>query len=584
MVSTLRPRPAAPAANDLERRRWRLYLVAAVIAGFLVVLLARLTYLQVIENGHFRVMATDEHWRQTIIPPRRGDIVDVNGDPLAASVTYQSLYASTSEIKDPAQVAKALAPILGASPTDLQPLLSKQQTAPVLIKAWLTDDAAAKVTKLGFDGLFLQFEPKRVYPQGNLAAQVLGVVGVDNNGLSGLELQFNADLAGKDGKLVAERDTAGDALGIGPRQYTAPINGSTLTLTIDRYVQWVADRELRAAVQKDHAAGGSVVILDPRSGAILAMAGQPTFHTDDPNLYSEANIAMYNIPAVNSTYSPGATFQVITIAAALDTGKVSPQTSFTDTGSFDYFGGTVHNAVARPAGPETMTQTLTESTNVGATWAATRVGAADFYRYARAFGIGQPTDVDLPGEVSGVLHLPADADWFPFDLARNAFGQDLAVTPLQMAVATAAVANGGEMMQPYVVKQVAGPAGNRVYYPTDEGRILHQQTAKNLTTMLVAAVDGNRTGLAGDARVPGYAVAGKSSLPASVNTKATDLDTSSASFVGYAPATDPRFVIVVQLDAPNHQSWSAPVAAPVFGAITRELLDYYEIPPSRPTN
>jgi len=582
MMNTLNRPPARADGNDLDARRWRVYLVAAVITGVSLVLTARLVYLQAIENGHFRTMATDEHWRSTVIPPRRGDIVDSNGIPLATSVTYQSLYASTTQIEDPAHVASVLAPILGERAADLQDTLSKQQLAPVLVKAWLPDDVASKVNQLGIDGLFLQFEPKRVYPQGNLAAQVLGVVGADNNGLSGLELQFNGDIAGKPGGLVADRDTAGDAIALGPREYTAPIDGSTLTLTIDRYVQWVAEHELDAALEKHHAVGGSVVVLDPSSGAVLAMVGRPTFREDDPKLYSAQSVSSFNIPAVNAAYEPGSTFEIISMAAALDTGTVSPQTSFDDTGSLTYFGGTVHDAVSRPPGPETMTQTLLSSSNVGAAWAATHVGAPNFYQYVQAFGIGRSTDIQLPGEVSGILHLPTDPDWYPFDLATNSFGQGVSATPLQMAVAVAAVADGGTLMKPYIVKKVAGPDGTMVYYPTVEGQVMHAETAANLTRMLVAVVDGATMEESPLARVPGYAVAGMAGgaqVPVSGGDSADDTITS---FVGYSPAEAPRFVILVRIDQPKDAALGEAMAAPVFGAIAQQLLNYDQVPPTRP--
>jgi cell division protein FtsI/penicillin-binding protein 2 len=568
--------------NRLETRRWRVYLVAAVIVGFALVLMARLVYLQAIENTHFRSMATEEHWRRSILPPRRGDIVDSNGNPLATSVTYQSLYASTTVIKNPAHVADVLAPLLGESPATLQSLLSKTQLAPVLIKRWLPDDVASKVNELGIDGVFLQLEPKRVYPQGDLAAQVLGVVGVDNNGLSGLELEFNPDIAGKPGELVAERDTAGDAIAFGPHKYTAPINGSTVTLTIDRYVQWVAERELQAAMERNHAKGGSVVVLDPRTGAVLAMAGRPTFHPDDPNLYSTENVARYNIPAVSDAYEPGTTFKIITMAAALDTGTVAPDTSFVDPGYFTYYGGTIRNTIPRPPGPETMTQTLISSSNVGISWVATRVGAPRFYDYARAFGIGRPTGIELPGEAGGLLRMPTAADWFPFDLVTNSYGQGLSATPLQMAVAIAAVANGGKLMKPYVVKKIEGGSGARMYYPTVEGQVIHAETAANLTKMLVAVIDDRTSDESRFARVPGYAVAGTSSITSVPVAGGNPSSEAIASFVGYAPAEDPRFVILVRIDAPRDTPAAENVAAPVFGAIAKQLLNYYQIPPSRP--
>ncbi|MGH2459880.1 MAG: peptidoglycan D,D-transpeptidase FtsI family protein, partial [Chloroflexota bacterium] len=537
MIATLDHAPAASSQNDLETRRWRVYLVAAVIVGVSLVLTARLVELQVLESTHFRAMATDEHWRQSVLPPRRGDIVDANGDPLATSVTYQSLYASTAEISDPARVASTLAPILNVPVGLLATQLAKKQSAPTLIQRWLPDDTANEIDRLHLAGLFLQLEPKRAYPQGNLAAQVLGVVGIDDNGLSGIELAFNGDVAGQPGELIAERDSAGDAIALGARKYTAPVDGSTLTLTIDRYVQWVAERELRAAVDRDHASGGTVVVLDPRTGAVLAVAGLPTFQNDDPDLYSPANVALFNIPAVHQSADPGSIFRLISLAAALDAGAVGPETSFMNSGQLTYFGATIHESSESPAGLETMTHAIADSSSVGTAWAATRVGAPRFYQYAQAFGFGKPTAAGLPGEVAGLLRLPSDADWLPFDLVNNSLGQGISVTPLQMAVAVAAIANGGMLMKPYLVEKVAGQDGSRSYFPTVEGAVIRAQTATNLTRMLVATVDDRSTGEARFARVVGYEVAGIGGIAPSDVTVGAGPSATLATFAGYAPAS-----------------------------------------------
>lgn len=575
-------RPVSVGTNDTDIRRWRILAVASVIVGCMLVLVARLVYIQVVEHSHFQTMATSEHWRRSILPPRRGDIVDVHGNPLAASVDYDSLYASTTEISNPKGVAGKLAPILKEPAANIEAKLAKTQDAPTLIKPWLSDQAATQVRRLAINGLYLQTEPKRVYPQGNLAAQVLGVVGVDNNGLSGLELEFNSQLAGKPGVLVAERDTAGDAIAFGPHQYTAPVNGSKLYLTIDRYVQWVADRELAAAVKQHHASGGSVIVMDPHTGAILAMAGRPTFQHDSPNLYSNKNVAMYDIPAVSAAYEPGSTFKIVTMSAALDTGTVTPTTSYFNPGYFKYYGGVIHNAFWRQPGMESMTQVLIYSSNIGAAWAATHVGATRFYEYAQRFGIGQRTGIDLPGEVAGILRLPTDPGWYPFDLATNAFGQGVSVTPIQLITAAAAVANGGTLMKPYVVSKIEGPSGTRLFYPTFVRQVIRPDTAKKLTKMLVAVVDDNTLGESRFARVPGYAVAGKTGTAQIPVPGGYSNNRTIASFVGFVPAENPRFVILVRVDDPKDTPWGETVAAPVFSAIAKQLLNYYQIPPTRP--
>ncbi|HEX5416865.1 MAG TPA: hypothetical protein VFZ25_14475, partial [Chloroflexota bacterium] len=260
--SSLAGNRAGSRPSDLARRsnertgslgaadtRPRLYVIAALLLGFALVITARLAIIQVVQHAHFAQLATAEHWRETPLPARRGEILDTNGYPLATTVAFETLYASTNEIAQPTTAAARLAPILGVPEASLLQQLSKRQNAPVPLASGLTDDTAKQIEALQLPGLFFQIEPRRVYPQGNLAAQLLGVVGVDGNGLSGIELQLDKPLAGKPGQVVADRDTSGDALPYGPHQITPPVEGSNVTLTVDRYVQWVAERELSAAIQ-----------------------------------------------------------------------------------------------------------------------------------------------------------------------------------------------------------------------------------------------------------------------------------------------------------------------------------------------
>lgn len=251
------------------------------------------------------------------------------------------------------------------------------------------------------------------------------------------------------------------------------------------------------------------------------------------------------------------------------------------SGQLTYFGGTVHETMNRPAGPETMTQTLTDASSVGTAWAAARLGASKFYQYTQAFGFGKPTDVGLPGEGAGLLRLPSEADWLPFDLMTNSFGQGVSVTPLQMAVAVAAIANGGTLMKPYVVEKVAGPDGTRTYFPTIEGPVIRSETAKNLTNMLVASVDSQSSGEARFARIPGYDVAGIGGIAPGDVAAGPNSPATLASFAGYAPASAPRFAILVWIDSPEQPLPNGATAAPVFQSIAQQLLNYYQIPPSQ---
>jgi cell division protein FtsI/penicillin-binding protein 2 len=560
----------SPLTVSPESRQGRLTVVVVLIVTAAVVFAARLVYIQAGQTAYYRSMATDEHFRRTIVPPKRGEIDDASGHAFALSVSFRSAFASTSEIDDPTATARQLAPILSEDESTLATKLAAKSTTPVLLKRWLPDSTAEAIQKLGLAGIYLQLEPKRVYPQGETLDQVLGVVGSDDNGLSGLELRYNADLAGQPGSLVAERDSSGDAIALGPQLLQPAVDGASLTLTIDRYLQWVAERELDRTLTARQAKSGVVVVLDPRTGGILAMAARPTFHQDDLDVYAVSDVTKYPIPAVTTAAEAGPAFDFVALAAGLESGAIAPGTSFFNSGSFDYGGTTVQDPPGRQPGPMSMTQVLETSDDVGLSWIAGRVGAPKFYRLAADLGYGRPTGVDLPGEATGLLRLPTDPDWANSDLVQNAFGQGVVATPLQIAVAAASVANGGVRLRPRVVERISGPSGDRRLAPAVDRRVARGETMAALTRLLVANFGNDAASYGRAARVPGYDVAGLGGgSPAS--------DT----FVGFGPAGVPRFAIFVRIDGASPGPADAPSAASTFGAIARAAMSYYQIPPSR---
>ncbi|MCL4458322.1 MAG: penicillin-binding protein 2 [Chloroflexi bacterium] len=567
--------------SELEDRHWRLYTLMAIIIGCIIVLVFRLFYIQLVQHDYYRSLAAKEHWRSKAIPAHRGTIYDSGSSALAESVSFESLYADTGQISHPDMVAGLLAPILGDTPDNIKAKLAVKQVSPVLIKRFLPFEVAEKVHKLGVWGLILQMEEKRVYPQGSLCAQLIGVIGADGQGLSGIEARFNKDLAGQPGSSLAERDTSGDEIYLSMGQYVPPIDGADVTLTIDRYIQYLAERELEAAVRKHQAAGGTILVMDPTTGAILAVANQPTVDLNDPALYQPSKVPLYKNPAISDVYEPGSIFKVVTMAAALDAKAVTPDFTYMNQGFFAYGGGIVRNAAYRPPGPETMTQVLQRSSNIGAAYVATRLGAEKFYHYVKAFGLGQPTGIELDGESPGIVRFPTQPDWHPFDLAANAFGQGISVTPLQMATALSAVVNGGILMKPYVVKEVNGPGGHRQYYPTVVRQVISPETAQALREMLVSVVEVTEGGQVRLARVPGYRTGGKTGTAQVPGARGYNPDETIASFIGFGPADDPRFVIVVKVVAPKDTPWGETVAAPVFRSISQQLFVYMKIPPTQ---
>ncbi|MBI2953131.1 MAG: penicillin-binding protein 2 [Chloroflexi bacterium] len=568
---------------EFEEQRWRLYALLSVIAIFVLVLAVRLFDIQVLQNARYSALAKKEHWREEVIPARRGTIFDASGHELATSVEFESLYAITNQITNPEKIASALAPIVNVPEADLLARLAVRQTAPVLLKALVPTEEAEAVRKLRIGEVYFDTTFKRAYPEGNIAGQLLGLVGRDYQGLTGIEAAFDADLAGKPGSLLAERDTGGDEIALSPSQYSQPHDGADVVLTIDRYVQRVAERELGNAVKKHRAAGGTIVVMEPSTGAILAIANRPTFAFDDPNLFAPNKIGLYKNPAVADAWEPGSIFKIVTMAAGLDARAVTPDESFNNTGSFAYAGGVVRNVITR-LGPETMAQVLQRSSNIGASYVSTKLGAERFYRYVSAFGFGQPTGIEIPGEATGIVRTPRTGNWYPFDLAANSFGQGISVTPIQMVAAVSAAVNGGTLMRPYVVKEVIGKNeknGRRVYQPTILRQVISPTTSQTLVKMLVSAVEVVEGGQVRMARVPDYQVGGKTgTAQIPTNQGYTSADTI-ASFVGFGPADEARFVALIKLDSPQDSPWGETTAAPAFKNVAEQLFAYMRVPPAK---
>lgn len=526
----------------------RLLVLTILLAGFGLVLAGRLVQLQVVQHDRLLRLATDEHWQRTAIPAQRGDILDTGGHPLAVSVEYASLYAATAEIDHPDLEARRLAPVLGEPAADLARLLSARQTAPTPIRRWLPQPLADQIAQLDLPGLYLRKDSRREYPEGVLAAQLLGVVGVDGNGLSGIEVQWDQALAGRPGQLLAERDTAGEAIPFGARQYIPPTPGASVTLTIDRYVQWESERELDRAVASARATGGVVVVLDPRTGAVLALASRPTFDPNGPDRYSTAAVNSYPIGGVADVYEPGPLFGVFAAAAAIDAGTVQPDAI---RGTADYVSW----------GPRL----------------AAALGAEGYYRTLHAFGFGSRSGVDLPGESAGIVHLPGSPDWRPFELARNAAGQSIAVTPIQLAAGVDVLAGDGALVRPRVVREINGPTGRRAFLPRIAGRAVSPATAAEMSRELARAVDEGNGPVRG-LRVPGYAVAGLCGSAPGPTVAGDNQRPAYATCLGYAPVGDARFTVLVRLDHPATNGADAAGAAA--GSTIRALLDYYQIPSS----
>src|SRR5688500_6676465 len=578
--------PAAPAAQ----RPLRLGFVFAMVCVLAAGLVARLVYWQVAEAVRLRSTIVKQHELDLIVPARRGSIYDGNHDLLAGTVSVDFVYAHPPQVRRPDEAASLLAPVLGVTPAELLPALSdkSRQYVRLLGGRKVSPEVSRKVAELRIPGIFLEPTTQRTYPGGQIAAHMLGFVDHEGVGWYGLEGQYGGNtggpVGGTPGRLRAERDTAGNEIGFAERHWQPPVDGMDLVLTIDRTIQYIAERELERAIAQHHASGGTVIVMDPKTGAVLAMASRPGF---DPNKFDEfaGQVDLFANPAISLLYEPGSTFKIITMAAALGERVVTPETTYSDTGVLNIGGFTIRNWDQKANGITNMTQLLEKSSNIGASWLAlTRLGADRFYRYVNAFGFGQPTGIDLQGEGRGIVRHNRAPGWSEVDLATNSFGQAISVTPMQVITAVAAIANGGIMMKPYVVKQVNDPTTGKVVSETQPQivrQVLPRDAAQTLLAMLHSAAENGETR---GTLVPGFKVAGKTGtaqIPDLVN-GGYDPSLTIASFIGAVPADDPQFVILVKIDKPTAEPWGSLIAKPAFAVIAQEITRYKRLRPTEP--
>lgn len=546
----------------------------ALFAVLTVVLSARVAYWQTVGRAALLARATEQVRSDEVVHARRGTIRDRNGAILAASVDLRSLYAVPALVADKAAVARSLGVLLGRDESSILARLTSGADW-VFIQRWLPEATANAVADLHVAGLGFVKEPKRLYPDGDLAAHLLGFVNDDGAGQGGVEGRYDALLRGTNGSLVVERDPADRRIALGLQREVAPQNGADLTLTVDLAIQTSAERELRAAVAREHAAGGSIVALDPRSGAVLAMASYPTFQ---PGAVAIAKPEWLRDRVVGWAYEPGSVMKAITMAAGLQDGVITPATRYVDVGYADIGGRRLYNALHEAWGPSNMTQVLEHSANAGAVFVAKKLGEQRLYDEIKAFGLGSPTGVDLAGEIGGIVRPLAE--WYPVDLGTAAFGQGLTVTPLQLATVYAAVANGGILYRPFVVASWHGADGEHRTVPVAVRRVVSKATASTLRDMLVASVDH---GLAHGAELAGYSVAGKTGTAQIASPGGGYVDGQYiSSFAGFVPASQPYMVVVVVLERPRSELYGTTTAMAVFRAVAQDTLRYAHIQPDRP--
>lgn len=557
--------------DSLDRRRIGLLFVCFFVMA--VVLSGRLVYWQVLRRAELVEQATAQVRQAESVAARRGHIYDHDGNLLATTVALNSVYALPRHVSEKSQVARALSRALGS---DAEVIRAKLESGAewIYLARRVPEEASAVVRALEIPGIGLQPEPKRVYPNDRVAAALLGFVNDDGAGQSGVEARYDKVLGGVPGRLVLERDPARRALAVGVRELEPAIDGADLVLTLDLVIQNAAERELERAVKAEKATGGTIIVLEPDTGAILAIASTPGF---DPNAFSRADPEGFRDRAVSWTYEPGSTLKSVTIAAALNEHAVEPRTTYEDRGYAVIGGRTLHNAQGRVYGVLDISGILERSANAGAVFVAQRLGADRLYRYLMDFGFGRPTGVDLAAEAAGAVRRLDD--WYPVDVGTAAFGQGLSVTPLQLAAAYGAIANGGTLYRPYVVAELRSPSGVQRVAPQAIRRVIAPETAATMRELLTNAID---RGIAQGASVVGYSVAGKTGTAQIASPDGRYVDNEYiSSFTGMLPARDPRFVALVVLERPQSRLLGTVTAMTAFRGLAEDLVRHARVEPDR---
>jgi cell division protein FtsI (penicillin-binding protein 3) len=550
----------------------RIRLLLAVLGLAFAITFARAAWLQGVRASSFGRLATSQQSQVVTIPAARGTIFDRGGLQLAIGEQATTVYADPRLVRDPQKEAATTARVLRLDPNQLYAALADRTHGFVYVKRKADPAQAARLQRMNLPGLGFYPEERRFYPQGALASQVLGYAGVDNQGLAGLELSLNRTLAGRPGRERVVKDASGEV--IDTIQSQSERDGSDVYLTLDHTIQANAQVVLKETVAKWHAKSATAIVLDPRTGAVLAMAVAPGF---DANRYPQTWREFQRNRAVTDTYEPGSTFKVVTVAGVLSDHLVTPTTRFVLPYSIHVADRVIHDA--EPRGTETMSvaQILSRSSNVGAITLAERLRKRRLGQWIGRFGFGKPTGIDYPGESSGIV-LPVQR-WSGSTIGNVPIGQGIAVTPIQMASAYAAIANHGVWLRPHLVDHI----GDRRSVVSTRRRIVSRPVAAQVLAMLKNVVlDGTGT----LAAVPGYQVAGKTGTAAKVDPDGT-YSTSRyvASFIGIVPASRPRLVILVSVDEPHGAIWGGVVAAPAFSQIARFDLQYLEggITPDAPS-
>jgi stage V sporulation protein D (sporulation-specific penicillin-binding protein) len=555
----------------IRRRLTSLFLLATAA---LVALTGRLAWIQFVRADELQQKALEVRMRDIPVEARRGNIYDRNGRLLVTSVSAESLYAIPYLVKDPRRAAEQLAPLLDMKVERLSQILSRQSCYEWVARK-LEPGTVEKIKQLKLPGLFFVEESVRHYIFGSLAPHVLGFTGIDNQGLMGIEKTFDRELQGTRGRIVVEQDATGREVPGALHKYISPRQGNSLVLTLDETIQQFVERELDRVVAKYNPKLAVIIVMDPRTGEILAMGNRPTF--DSKNWMTAPQGVWDRNPAIWYNYEPGSTFKIITTAAAISEGVVRADDQFFDPGYIKVADRYIRCWADGGHGSQTFEQVVMNSCNPGFVEVGLRLGKEKFYSYIKKFGFGDVTGIDLPGEATGILIPEKKAT--NLNLATMAIGQSIAVTPIQLLTATCAVANGGVLLRPHLVKEIRDPSGKviKTFQPDMVRRVLDQEKARQVADLLQTVV---MKGTGRNAFIDGYRVAGKTGTAQVVGEGGGYVSGKYvASFTGFAPAENPRVAALVMVAEPQGGIYyGSQVAAPVFREVVRDTLHYLQVP------
>ena len=566
-------------SNEISRLTWRHKTLFSIIILLSITLIGRLFFIQVISHQNYIEQANNLHSSTQKLNASRGTIYDRNHYPLATSINTWDVFIDSSKFNTNSNLNEiellcSILEIKNCASLTNEAIQSNNQ---LLVKRKITFTNISKINQLNFKTIYSIDSSKRIYPEKNLAGQLIGYVGLDQQGLWGIEKDFDEILSGKAGIIYSEKDPFGRPIVLGQETIKEPTAGSDIILTIDKYIQSFAQSHLLQAINENKAESGSILVMNPLNGEILAMANYPEINLTDDILMNDNLSKDARNKIISDIYEPGSVMKLITSAIAFDLNLITPETTYVDKGYVDVGPQRIQNWDFNTYGETSIKNHLIHSLNTGAVWIAQKIGAEKYYNYLKKFGFGTTTSLGLSGESRGILRTNESSDWYPIDLATNSYGQGIGATPLQVLSAVNVLINNGKLMQPNVIKEILNGIAAKQYEPKQELRVIGENSSKLIKEMMYAIVNEN---IYHQAKVDGFKAAGKTGTTINMINQEYDWDYTIATFAGFVPYNKPEISILVKIDYPQGNSnLGGEVAAPVFAKLAADILEYLEIAP-----